>query len=397
MRRLFITALITVITALLLPVSATAMFVPDSETTDNRDERQIIVKTYTLSPGDDPEALIEGTFRREGFDYSFTSIVKNEKTFEYWKIHSETITIETATDDLSDILDALDKAIAFDDGEFNGILRLDHTTLRTEASGYSTIRHTVSETKVFEGLDRNDPSFIPGIMVKNGVTLALQSIDWSAQGTAMSGDALVTTSYTATAVYSAPSFRKVADGYITTAEYTGEVKSSGIASVEYTLTYVGEPVPALVPVTESAMEPEPEHVPDAQPDLESEAKHDTNTATIFFIIAGVVLLLLLAAIVVYLLTRKNVRIYSFCENGAEGEYELIGRQRITASVPDIDLRLVSKYPQYMAVIALDRITAKRLYGITIEIKLRRGTANHTVEQTGKADYMFAVATQEVLL
>ena len=232
MRRI-ISALIV---AAALTISAAAAFIPDSEVCENRDGRQLIVKTYALSPMDNPDALLQDPFDREGYSYTFSSIVKEEKPFENRKTHSETVTVETAKDDLSAILGLLDKTIQYDDGEFAGALSLDHTSLRTEATGYSTKTYTVTDTKTYEGLDRNDPSFIPRSAEKNGVTLALQNIDWSVQGTAMSGDALVASQYTATATYSANASYKAANGYVTTATYAGEVVSKGISSVIYTVT-----------------------------------------------------------------------------------------------------------------------------------------------------------------
>ena len=65
---------------------------------------------------------------------------------------TETVTVETSSDDLTDILAALAPSIPYDDGEYVGELDLDHTTLTTVASGYTTKHGTVSATKVILSL-----------------------------------------------------------------------------------------------------------------------------------------------------------------------------------------------------------------------------------------------------
>jgi len=379
MRRL----IIILITAFAITINAAALHVPDIDVSENRDGRQLIIKTFSLLPSEDPEALIEEPFRREGFDYSFVSIVKYEKLFESKETHSETVTVETASDDLGEILGALDALIPYDDGTYSGKLALDHTTLRTEATGYSTRNYTVSDTKTYEGLDRNDPNFIPRTTVKNGVTLALQNIDWAPQGTAISGDSLVVTQYMATASYSAGTSRRVADGYVTTAVYSGEIVSSGIDSIVYTVTYIGEPIPSPEPM------PEPE--PAQEPEPEPEPDNDDSFAAILRICAGM-LLLILTAIALYFILRNNTKIYA--TDSSEDEYELIGKQRISPRELMIDLLGCDRYPEGTAVIAIKRLTARRLFGRIIKIRLRNGSTTHMVEQVGNADYMFSVSTTE---
>ena len=395
MRRLSILVAF-LIAAFALTLSAAALQVPDNEVSENRNGQQLIIRTYTLLPNVDPETLIEDPFIRDGYDYSFVSIVKEEHPFETKKTQRETVTIETETDNISDILGVLEAIIPYDDGKFSGTLALDHTTLQTEASGYSNKSYTVTETKTYSGLDRNDPSYIPATTVKNGVTLTLQNIEWSVQSTAISGDALVATTYMATASYSASASRKVADGYITTAIYAGEVVSSGIVSITYTVSYLGELVPEPEPEPESESEPEPEPESELTPESESELEPGFEKKPIFkyILFTGLGLLVIAAALTVYLLTRKNTIIYAYSSGDGDGEYELIGKLRLSVNEPIIDLRLFRTYPLKTAIISINRCTATRLFGRMVSIRLRNGTATHTVEQVGKADYMFTVSTSE---
>ena len=53
------------------------------------------------------------------------------------------------------------------------------------------------------------------------------------------GDALAPASYQAVATYSGKSYHKVATGYITSADYVGEVTRDDVESVTYKVTYLG--------------------------------------------------------------------------------------------------------------------------------------------------------------
>ncbi len=177
MRRLIMCIMLACIMFAGTPAAAT--FVPTNVVCENRVGRQLIIKTFTLSADDSPDSLVEETFTQEGYSYSFISIVKEEKPFENKKAHSDTVKVETKSKDLSAILNALEPAIQYDHGEYSGSLTLDHTTLNTEVTDYSTKNYTVSETKTIEGLERNDPSYIPRTTVKDGHTLSLQNVDWA--------------------------------------------------------------------------------------------------------------------------------------------------------------------------------------------------------------------------
>jgi len=385
-----------------LAICASAAYVPDSETCENRDGRQLVIRTYTLPPGDDPRPLAGGQFTRDGYSYTFLSIVKEAKRFESKKTRSETVTVETETDDLAAILCALKAAIPYDDGEYIGTLTLDHTSLRTEATGYSTKRYTVSETKTYENLDRNDPSLIPRTTEKNGVTLALQGIEWHVQDMAAMGDDLTAALYTATAKYSASASYKAADGYATTATYTGETVSSGIASITYTVTYVGEPIPSQEPEQKRGHIPEPETVPemesepDTGPESETEQKpkpkptSEKTTATPYAISAVIALLLLAGAAAAYMFLRKNTRIYAI-ETDGDG-FELVGRQRLGTYCMTIDLPACTKYPRDIALVEIDGTAARKLSGKMVSVKLREGYAYQRIGPSDSGSYCFKIKT-----
>jgi hypothetical protein len=225
-----------------LSANAAAIFVPDSEVSENLDGKQQIIKIYTLAPEENPDALIEEAFDREGFRYTFASITKSEQQFSDKRIVSDTATVNTEKDDLGTVLDALAPTLDYDSGGYSGTLALDHTSIVTEATGYTIKYYTYTDTKTYDNLDRNDPSYVPQTTVKNGRTLTLSNIEWSVQGTSVSDDTLVPTSYLAVATYSGTGSGKTADGYVTTAVYSGEVTSDGVKSITYTVTYFGDPL-----------------------------------------------------------------------------------------------------------------------------------------------------------
>jgi hypothetical protein len=277
-----------------LSVGASAMYIPDSDVTEDRDTRRTVTKTYTLSPEDDPDALIEETFSRDGFDYSFLSITKSQQQFEDIQRHSETMTLDTDTDNLSDILSHLSPAIEYEHNGYSGALYLDHTTIATEAAGYSTKGYTVRDTKTISGLDRNDPEYVPKTTVKNGMTLSLANVEWAVSGTGFSDGALVPTQFTATATYTGTGYSKTADGYVTTAEYTGDITASGVMSVVYTVTYMGEP----------AQEPEQQEEPE-EPEDETVPEETAPIPPYVFIIVGCVLLLAAAGTGIFIWRKQR--------------------------------------------------------------------------------------------
>lgn len=238
------TLCIALILAMSCSVGAFAMEVPTNTVVQNLNGSQQAIKTYTIAPDQDPATLIEEPFELEGFLYTFADIVKKENPIEEVKVHTEVITIETSKKDLFEILANLEPTIAYDDGSFKGTLALDHTSIVTEAAGYATKSYTVTETKTIGQLDRNDMSYVPATTIKDGRTLSLANVDWQVTGTDLVGEALMPSSYQAIATYTAKASYQAATGYITTAEYVGEVTHEGIESVTYTLTYLGTVPPS---------------------------------------------------------------------------------------------------------------------------------------------------------
>lgn len=208
----------------------------------NLNGQQRLVKTYTLSPEVDPDELKEEDFSYDGYLYTWAYTTKVEHPYLESKTVTETVTVNTAKNDLAQILAELSPSMPYEKGGFSGELALDHTTLSTEASGYTTKYSKTTETKVIGNLDRNDMSYVPATTVKNGKTLTLANVEWQVTGTALVGEALVPAQYQAVATYSASSSYLAATGYVTTAEYHGTVTAEGVDSITYTVVYTGSEI-----------------------------------------------------------------------------------------------------------------------------------------------------------
>ena len=247
--------------AVLLSATAHAE-VPTDTVVRNLDGVQQCIKTYTVSPDFESGRLIEEPFEREGYVYALSTITKDENYFEDEKSHTETVTVKTTSQELSAVLEVLPSTKDYDDGKYSGVLSLMHSTIHTEAAGYENRSYTVSTTKEFEDLDSNDMSYIPSSTVKDGVTLALQDVDWQVQSSELVEDMLVPSTYKAVASYAGTGYQKTATGYVSTASYTGTVSCRVLRNITYTVTYVGTPVEPEPPEPEAAEPIEPNKTAD---------------------------------------------------------------------------------------------------------------------------------------
>ena len=343
-----------------LTASASAVQIPDGVVEENRDGRQLITKTYHLDSSTAPSELVEEPFELEGYRYEHLDTVKEERVYQDSKQHTETVTITTDSDSLETILAQLSPTMEYSQDGYSGVLTLDHGTLQTEAAGYTTRYYTITDTKQFTGLPRNDPSYVPATSVKNGTTLSLSDISWSVTGTGLADDTLVPTSYTATATYKATGSRSVATGYITTANYVGELSAEGIQSIEYTVTYLGTPLA-------SPVEFEP----------------------IWLLLPAGILLLAGIGGVYMLRLRPNAAIYAMNAKGVANKK--LGRQRVSSRTPRLDLTKLKEYPSGDASVELTSKIAHKLAGRLISIQMYGGSRTHLVEPyDGQDSYWFAI-------
>ena len=278
-----------------LTMSASALEVPTSTVVQNLNGSQQVVKTYTVALDVDAQTLIEEPFQLEGFLYTYADIVKQDNRVAERQSHTETVTVETAKKNLDVILEQLAPTMEYDDGTWAGTLALDHTSISTQAAGYTTGSSTVTATKTIGPLDRNDMSYVPATTTKNGVTLNLSNVEWQVIGADVVGDVMAPCSYQAVATYSGKSYYKAATGYVTTANYVGEVTHEGVESVTYQVTYLGE-----------EYEPEPSHAPEeGQPNLLQRVVSSPNFLRNVLGGAGVITAVVLTVLLI--LSRREVK------------------------------------------------------------------------------------------
>ena len=117
--------------AMSLTVSAFAAQVPDSLVAENLNGQQRLVKTYTLSPEVDPDELKEEDFSYDGYLYTWAYTTKVEHPYLESKTVTETVTVNTAKNDLAQILAELSPSMPYEKDGFSGELALDHIVART--------------------------------------------------------------------------------------------------------------------------------------------------------------------------------------------------------------------------------------------------------------------------
>lgn len=351
--------------------------VPENLVVENLNGQQRMVKTYVLSPDADPDTLKEPSFEYDGFLYNWAYTTKEEQPYLETKTVTETVTVETASKDLSAILAELAPSIPYEQDGFTGELALDHTTLVTEAAGYTTKYSTVTDTKVISNLDRNDMSYVPATTTKNGKTLSLVDVEWQVTGTDLVGEALVPSRYQAVATYSASSSYSVATGYVTTVEYTGEVTAEGIENITYTVVYTGT---EILPVEDS-----------------TGGFFEGVEGGSLFPLLGILLLILLLAALAALGTflfrhRKNVRVY--IPGDRPRDYKLIAKFRVAPDKPEIDIRDLDTDPARCVAVEIKRDLARKLRGQIFTVHHAYGTHRYMVLQNAQQDDWHEFALEE---
>ena len=362
MKKPFMALVLAITLCLSLGVNASAAsYVADDITYQNLNGQQLAIKVYTLLPDQDPEDLVEEDFEYDGYLYTYSSATKEEQTFSEENLHTETITVTTSSKNMEDILAELEPTIEYDDGAAAGTLALDHSTIQTEVAGYKDSSYTVTATKNYTGLDRNDSTYIDKTVVKDGRTLSLSNITWSVESTALVGDELVPATYAAVATYSGTAYSKTATGYITTADYVGTVSTSGVSSIKYTVTYLG-----------TVIEVEPEESP---------------VPLMAVGILGVVLIAAGLLLLIMTLLRKNCTVYA--ATGKGNEYDKCGRLLLKAKRPELRIDSLKNVPKGVIAIEVDEAIARKLFGQTISIRYFDEIFSHTVG-TVNGPYWFKV-------
>ena len=290
---------------------------------------------------------------------------------------SESIAIETATDNKQGILNRLPQTIDYNKEDFTGILSLENNSIDTKPAAYKTQNTTVSTVKEYTELMAADNSYIPQTAEKEGQTLQLTDVNWAVMGTGLAGDTLVPTEYKATATYSKTISNKVPSSYVTTAIYTGTVSKPEPTTITYTLTYVGTPIKENSTIMEKAEKQAHKQIQEERQIKEDkEIKEIKQNNTVFIkMLFGALLGILFSSGMVLLFHKKSQKGVKIC-NLQDEEYICIGYQKMGKEDFVIDLNPLYELIQSSCFyFVIDKYTAKKLYGKTISITLHDETKN----------------------
>lgn len=208
------------------PVSSAVYPAEVRETEENGVHR--IEKVYYLTRRDDPAAIPTGDFEREGRTYTLLDVLKNDQSETDSKDHIEVVTVNSSTDNMTEIIQQLEPAleVTTEDG-YSGVLSPDYPGIQVEAAGYKTSSRTVTAARSYPNLSDADASLIPKTISDGGRTLTLADVQWQEAGGY----------YNASATYSGTATGKYATGYTVTVEYKGEVTRTRSDSVIYTAVF----------------------------------------------------------------------------------------------------------------------------------------------------------------
>ncbi len=194
-----------------------------------------IKKVYQLSLSDDPSRIPTDDFERFGYVYKLMDITQSHDIGVDSKPHSESITKDSDTGELSEVLKQLEgqKEVTTEDG-YSGKLLLDHTSVTVQAKGYKTSTRNLSASRTYPNLSDADLSLVPKTVREGGKTLNLTNVQWTTNN-----DENGTPTYTASATYAGTSTSRYATGYTVTANYVGNVAKANCEVVTYTAIFAG--------------------------------------------------------------------------------------------------------------------------------------------------------------
>lgn len=359
------------------------------------DQKQIegsifLTKVYEVAEDFDPSALVENGYEKDGYLFAYHKTDKKINENKQTKELSESIAIETATDNKEGILNRLPQTIEYNKEDFTGVLSLEHNSIATEVATYKTQNTTLSTVKEYTELMAADNSYIPQTAEKDGQILQLTDVNWAVMGTGLSGDTLVPTEYKATATYSKTISDKVPSSYVTTAIYTGTVSKPEPTTITYTLTYVGTPIKENRTIMEKAEKQTEEEIK-KQKQEEKEEKPEVkeikqSNPILIKMIFGAFAGILFSGGMVLLFYKKSQRGVKIC-NLQEEEYICIGYQNMGKGNFMIDLNPLYELIQTpFFYFVIDKYTAKKLYGKTISITLHEQTKEHMIIPNSVSEY-----------
>ena len=213
-------------------------------------------RTYALPPDVNPAVISTADFMMFGQQFTFAYVLQQPTSNESFMEMRETVTIDTRSRNLNDILSNLEQEIWFERDGFAGTLVLDIHSITSEVAGVSRNTSTATRQRTFPHLSAPDNSFIPRTITDGGTTFHLSNVNWTSSSVSAVDGHPVASSYTAHATFSAQVTQTRTTGYTTTAEYVGTVFRITQGMTLFTAIFYGEPIIEIW-LEEPEAEPEP--------------------------------------------------------------------------------------------------------------------------------------------
>jgi hypothetical protein len=237
-----------------------------------------IIRTYELLPEESPMDIPQGSFERSGWMFTLTDIIRRESANAETREHTETVTLDSATNELAQILALLGNTMEYrsDDG-FVGILSLDVSSIKVETAGTRTTSHTMTVTREFTNLSNNDTSLVPKTVTDRGTTYTLANVNWRVGNYSTVDYERIPDYYTAVATYTATGSRTTVTGYTVTAEYSGSLGKLSQGRTTFVAFFIGEEIRTPLEMVTPAQTPEPAEQTDEEADETDEICGETET------------------------------------------------------------------------------------------------------------------------
>lgn len=248
--------IILLLTALTLFSTTTALAAEYPSQVSYRMENGIfeVRKLYEMQIGQEPSAQARQGFEQDGYSFTLTDMLRQEMPEHQSRAHTETVTVNSKSKDLTAILPLLaDTKVVTTVFSFTGTLKLNTDSIKVEPAGYKNNSWTVSATRTYPNLSDMDLEFIPKTTTEDGRTLHFTDVQWQTDNTQNVDDDPIGDRFTAVVTYTGTASSKNVTGYTVTAQYNGEVEKISLDKVQYIAIFHGTP---LAPVAEEVPEEE---------------------------------------------------------------------------------------------------------------------------------------------
>ena len=200
-------------------------------------------KIYDVPTGTSPDQIPQEDFDRGDMHYTFQDMLRIEMPDIDRKMHSETVTVSSTSDNSNDVMALLPKSkpVTTDDG-YSGTAYLDVSSISTKVAGTESVSEALSATREFPNMPEMDMTDIPKTIEDNGHTLTFSDIEWTPETEETDNLGTMETTYTAVVTYTGTATSSRTTGYTVTATYAGEVSHRNNDCIRYIAVYTGEPI-----------------------------------------------------------------------------------------------------------------------------------------------------------